>query len=341
MLIYISLFFAANSDQMKIWSQSDYNITISESIFPKAFQFMKDSKRNGSVLISMRWESIADQIHHFLFGASIAYALDRSIVVEMKKYPLEMQQPTLKLPLIGVGTKVSPNSNFTRVNVVREFQCKNWEQIVGSDPSNVLIVRNYDPITSVYSNHVLSAILKEKFETHAPFFILRHHLKPSIPKSDPYLAIDCQYFNTRRMKSMSNITHIINLFGNLIKKSSYNRIIISTNNQHMQATLKNTFPDAEVLSESEESFWKLVGASSFIGTYRSKFSMAVSYARGVPNTLVDTLTSNIFLQSSYLSGVLSPYVQDIEDLDWTTNEKLRICDNNIDDLRDILNDYVL
>jgi hypothetical protein len=118
-------------------------------------------------------------------------------------------------------------------------------------------------------------------------------------------------------------------------------LLIVTNDTQIAALLRNKIPSAQVLPEDARGLAGLVSASEFIGTYRSKLSVHVNTMRARRGSLVNTDTGDLLEMGNSQAGTLSPYMQDVEDVEFTVNERLRGCKDNIDDLRDVLRTFVL
>ena len=146
------------------------------------------------------------------------------------------------------------------------------------------------------------------------------------------------------MKNIKNETFIFNSFKNAINFLDPNhtmKLLIITNSKKIKDLFKKEFLNIIIEEENINFFWKIVGCDIFLGTYQSKLSISVTNLRGISGYYVDTNTGLLIKQSNYLSGLLSPFSQDIEDLDWTTNEKLRSCVNNFKELQKILEFFIL
>jgi hypothetical protein len=116
---------------------------------------------------------------------------------------------------------------------------------------------------------------------------------------------------------------------------------VMTNDSVVEGAIKEMSKNVRILASSWKSFVNLVHCDVFVGTYRSKLSTAVNMLRAVRGYLLNTDTGDLMEMSNSQAGLLSPYVQDVEDCEFTVNERLRGCRDNIDDLREILQRFVL
>ena len=67
---------------------------IEDSTFDSAYStFLKPLDPNSQIIISMRHQSLEAQLQHLVYGISLAYALNRSLIVEVRDYPLSKTQP--------------------------------------------------------------------------------------------------------------------------------------------------------------------------------------------------------------------------------------------------------
>jgi sulfur transfer complex TusBCD TusB component (DsrH family) len=298
------------------------------------------------VIISMRWSSLEDQLGHFLFGAALAHCLNRSLLIEMRRYPLSNPQPPMLLKFRDLQVKLVDPPVFSRLRISREFYCKQEEDFRTDAPSIPILIRNFDDMASLYGNHFLAKKLRSMFGYHAGYFLAHHYLNLSNEKL-PWkssLGVDARSFAAaRRMKHLRDANLLAGNFSNVIKtlRKQNMGVYIMTNDTVMARGIGKISSDFKVSEDSWEAFTGLLQVNAFLGTYRSKLSYAVNMLRGVPGHMLNTDNGDLMEMSNSLAGLLSPYIQDVEDCEMTVNEKLRGCKDNIDDLREILTRFIL
>ncbi|OHT08557.1 hypothetical protein TRFO_22900 [Tritrichomonas foetus] len=339
------------------WSKGYQDISntseITKEEIEKAYQtFSYPLNPNSHVIISSRFSTIEEQFNHFIFGAAIAYALNRSIKLEMRNYPLTKKQPEFLLKFKEIKPKLYETDNFFRLRVAREIFCKNETYFLTDSPSIPILIRNYDDITTLYGNHFIGSRLRSLFGMHAVYFLAHHFFEINPPQKSSsndnqkyIIGIEARVFDhVHRMKTMKdpksvgkNFTNVIN--NHVIDKKS--RFVLFTNNHDTSKILRKSLTNVQECKNPHECFSELVNANVFIGTYRSKYAQIINMARGVPGLLVNTNTGDVINMSNSQAGVLQPYLQDVEDAEYTVNEKLRGCLDNIEELREILEIFVL
>jgi hypothetical protein len=312
----------------------------------EAFRYPLNPDRH--LIISMRWTSIEDQISHLIFGAALAYALNRTILVEMRRYPLSKPQPNFLFPFRNLTPALIDPPFFSRLRIDREFYCKSQTDFEPHSSPIPLLLRNFDDVSALYGNHFIGRRLRDLFGFHASFFLSHHFIDLSAvaPTSKrPIIGIDARSFVlSRRMPHLrkssligANFTSAIH---RIVNPLNY-RIWLVTNATKIAAFIQNKFEHVTVISDDGIGLAKLIAAKVFIGTYRSKLSLHVNSMRARPGWLLNTDNGDLLEMSNSQAGVLSPYVEDVEDIEFTVNERLRGCKDNIDDLRDVLQTFVL
>ena len=295
-------------------------------------------RQDRSVIISMRWWNLDEQISHFLFGAGIAYALNRSILVEMRRYPLFQTQPKLQFQLNGITPEQINPPAFTRLRVAREFFCKSEVELEGNS-SDPLLIRNFDDISSLYGNHFIAKRLKSLFGMHAGYFLLHHYVQlPEVFEEGEFLGVEIHSFETaKKAAHMQDPALITGNFSAAVETLRSVRVCAMSNDPRVVEKMEQI----KVLPNDISGFAQLVRAKYFIGTYRSRMSNLVNMMRGRKGMMLNTDTGHILEMSNYQAGVLSPYEQNVEELEFTVNEKLRGCSDNIEELREVLHHFVL
>lgn len=345
LLLAIFGFVSANENVKKLFGSTRILGEVNMSVIDRAqevFRYPLDP--NSHIIISMRWTKLEDQINHFVFGAALAYALNRSIIVEMRRYPLDKEQPSFLIDFKDIKPALYETSTFHRLRIARELFCKDRAELEPMTREVPILVRNFDDISSLYGNHFVGTRLREMFGMHAFFFLAHRYIKMDLTQEIPNsLAVDARSFpNVKRMKHLKDAGQIAKNFTNVIKKADHKgRLIIVTNDQKVTDKLQKKFTKAEFSGDSMDSLCKMVTSSKFIGTYRSKISTIVNMLRGEKSDVLNTDTGDIVDLSNSQAGVLSPYLQDVEDAEFTVNEKLRGCSDNIQDLREVLKTFVL
>jgi hypothetical protein len=293
----------------------------------------------------MRWTTLEDQVSHLLFGAALAYALNRSIRVEMRRYPLTKPQPQFLFEFRNVVPALIDPPAFSRLRISRELYCKSRADLETDAPSIPILVRNFDDISALYGNHFVGRRLRELFGFHAALFLTHHLINLPAPAKTAGADIGVEaksFVRSRRMKHLKESDLIAANFSQAISAAQANaRIVIVTNDTQIGYLLQKKFPKAEVLFEDAQGLAELINAREFIGTYRSKLSVLVNTMRAKRGRLMNTDTGDLLEMGNSQAGMLSPYVQDVEDVEFTVNERLRGCRDNIDDLRDVLRTFVL
>lgn len=343
---------------LPIWSLGYQDISNISEISPKevkkAYQtFSYPLDPNNSIIVSSRFSKLEEQFNHLIFGTALAYALNRSIKIEMRHYPLSEEQPQFHFQFQNLNEpKLYDPDSFKRLRVARELFCKNESYFQTDSPSIPILVRNYDDISSLYGNHFIGTRLRSLFGIHAGYFLSNHFIKldqnkalSSSKDSDNVIGIDARTFeDVHRMKTLKNVKSIAQNFISFIEQidpKKKSQILIVSNNNKLLNELQKKLWNAETSTDDITGFTKLVGSKIFIGTYRSKFSQSVNMMRGVPGYLINTNTGDVINMSTSQTGVLQPYFQDVEDAEFTVNEKLRGCSDNIEDLRIVLDNFVL
>lgn len=298
-------------------------------------------RQDRSVIVSMRWWKLHEQMSHFLFGAALAYALNRSFQVEMRRYPLSSAQPALHFAIKDIPTHVTNPPSFTRLRVARELFCKS-ETELQANSSEPLLVRNFDDISSLYGNHFISQRLKSLFGMHAGYFLMHRYIElPETSGDTNFVGVEAQSFDSaKKAAHMRDPTLIAGNFSAAVArltKDMHIPVRVMSNDSRIVELMQ----DVEPLSDDINGFAQLVAAKYFIGTYRSRLSNLINTMRGRKGLMLNTDTGNVLGMSNYQAGVLSPYEQNVEEFEFTVNEKLRSCQDNIDDLRDVLHHFVL
>lgn len=331
----------------KAWKDpesKESEITIDE--INKAFNtFHSNLNPKSFLIISMRKETLEEQYSHFIFGAALAYALNRSIKIEMRNYPLSKAQPTFKFEFNGITPGLVEVEKFRRLRISREFYCKTEQELKG-DPNIPILLRNYDEITTIYGNHFLSSRMKELFGMHAAYFLSNYYLKQNeVNVKADSIGIDARSFGSVRKnkfyKDPKKITKYFNQSIAALDKDKKLNIYIVSNNTQIATTLQSVLWNSKIVDDDATGFWTLVGCKTFVGTYRSRNSNAVQMTRGVAGYLVSTSFGECKQMSNSQSGILSPYLQNVEDVEYTTNEKIRGCRDNIDEIRELLDIFIL
>lgn len=340
---------------LPIWSLGYQDISNTTEISPKEIKkayntFSYPLNPNSNIIISSRFSNLEEQFNHFIFGTALAYALNRSIKLEMRHYPLSDSQPEFHFQFQNLDEpKLYDADSFKRLRVARELFCKNESYFQTDSPSIPILVRNYDDISSLYGNHFIGSRLRSLFGIHAAYFLSHHFIKldtTKVVKSDSdVIGIDARLFSSvHRMKTLKNAKTIISNFTSFLKQIDPEKkckIVIVSNSDEVLNGLQKKLWNVEKSTDDINGFVKLVGSKIFVGTYRSKFSQSVNMMRGVSGFLVNTNTGDVINMSSSQTGVLQPYFQDVEDAEFTVNEKLRGCTDNIEDLRVVLDNFVL
>lgn len=299
-------------------------------------------REDASVIVSMRWSRLDEQISHFLFGAAIAYALNRSLKVEMRRYPLHKKQPEFQFRMKGIIPERVELKSFARLRVARELFCKTQKELEGNSSVPILI-RNYDDISSLYGNHFIGGRLTELFGIHAGYFLLRHYIDlPEVKSGKGVLGVEVQSFDAaQKMGHMRNAKLLAANFSKAIESLTSGKknlkVHVMTNDTEILKHMKSL----RQLPNNIEGFAKLVNAEYFLGTYRSKVSTLVNLMRGKKSLLLNTDNGNVLQMSNYQAGILSPFDQNVEEFEFTVNEKLRMCSDNLENLRTILHHFVL
>lgn len=298
-------------------------------------------REDASVIVSMRWWRLDEQISHFLFGAAIAYALNRSLKVEMRRYPLHKKQPEFKFRMKGIVPERVELKSFARLRVARELFCKTQKELEGNSSVPILI-RNYDDISSLYGNHFIGGRLTELFGIHAGYFLLRHYIDlPEVNSGKGVLGVEIQSFDAAQtMGHMRNAKRLAANFTSAIESLTNGKnleVHVMTNNTKILKHMKSVGE----LPNNIEGFANLVNAEYFLGTYRSKLSTLVNLMRGKKSLLLNTDNGHVLEMSNYQAGILSPFDQNVEEFEFTVNEKLRMCNDNLENLRTILHHFVL
>jgi hypothetical protein len=305
MLLLVACAWAASPDLTKILGELHLPETIlqsteiNESMIRKAHEAMKAPRDpNSHVIISMRWNSLEEQLAHFIFGAGLAYALNRSIVVEMRHYPLTKEQPPIYLKFRDLNPELTDPPVFQRVRISREFYCKGESDFRTDSPSIPLLVRNFDDVTGLYGNHFIAQKLKERFGYHAGFFIAYRHLDLSGEKGwEKTIGVDARSFaNVRRMKHLKEGKLIAGNFTRALANFKFNKgkvgYDVMTNDSVVEGAIRQKYKNVRVLSHSWKSFVDLVHCDVFVGTYRSKLSTAVNMLRAARGYLLNTDTGD-------------------------------------------------
>jgi hypothetical protein len=300
------------------------------------------------VIVSMRWAALEDQLGHLIFGSALAYALNRSIKVEMRRYPLHRPQPAFLLKFRGLAPAPADPPDFQRLRIARELYCKSRADFETDAPAVPILIRNFDDISALYGNHFVGGRLRELFGFHAALF-LGHRLVDfsTFSKGTGGNTIGVEAKSFVRARRMKHLKDPILIAGNITKairsvpESDKAKILLLTNDTQIAKFIRSEFDHVEVLSEDFTGLGRLIGARHFVGTYRSKLSVHVNTLRARPGILVNTDTGDVLQLSNSQAGILSPYIQDVEDVEFTVNERLRGCKDNIDDLRDVLHRFVL
>jgi hypothetical protein len=303
---------------------------------------------SSHVIISMRWAALEDQISHLIFGSALAYALNRSIKLEMRRYPLHKPQPPFLLKFRGLTPAPIDPPVFHRLRIARELYCKSQSDFEPDSPSVPILIRNFDDISALYGNHFVGRRLREMFGFHAALFLGHHFIDFSaFSKGIQKNTIGVEAKSFVRSRRMKHLKDPILIAGNITKAirqipdSENARILLLTNDTQIVKHIQKAFNQVEVLTEDWAGLARLIGAKHFVGTYRSKLSVHVNTFRARPGILVNTDTGDVLELSNSQAGILSPYLQDVEDVEFTVNERLRGCMDNIDDLRDVLQRFVL
>ena len=334
------------------WSQGFQSISDSSEITPEEIEaayntFSYPLNPKSYIIISSRFSTFEEQFNHFIFGSALAYALNRSIKIEMRHYPLSQPQPQFLFEFQNLNKpQLIDTDSYKRIRVARELFCKNESYFQTDSPSIPILIRNYDDITTLYGNHFLGQRLRKLFGFHSAYFLSNYFINLTHQTNDQYvIGINPINFNqVRKMTKMKNISLIVDNFVKTVQKvdpESKSQIVIVSNDQDLANQLKERLVNAVILENDIEGVSKLVAAKTFIGTYRSKFSQSINMMRGVPGYLVNTNSEDVIIMSNSQTGVLQPYYQDVEDVEFTINEKLRGCEDNIDDLRYILDNFIL
>jgi hypothetical protein len=319
---------------------------LNESLIRRAAEtFRYPLNPNSQLIISMRWTTLEDQLSHFIFGAALAFALNRSIRVEMRRYPLAGPQPDFFFALRGISMGLIDPPVFSRLRIARELYCKSQTDLETDLPSIPILVRNFDDISALYGNHFVGRRLRELFGFHAAFFIANRFVALPERSRKGTVGVEVKSFvRSRRMKHLRDVDLIVANFTMAIGKivdPAKERIVVVSNDTKIADRLKKSWPNVEVMAEDARGLAELIGAREFIGTYRSKLATHVSTLRGRKGWLVNTDTGDLMEMGNSQAGILSPYIQDVEDVEFTVNERLRGCADNIDDLRDVLRTFVL
>jgi hypothetical protein len=319
---------------------------INESLILRAVEaFRYPLNPNRQLIISMRWTTLEEQISHFVFGAALAFALNRTIKIEMRRYPLSGPQPPFLFDFRDlVPARVDP-LNFTRIRISREFYCKSAEDFETAAP---IVVRNFDDISALYGNHFIGEKLRELFGFHAGFFLAHRFVNLSgywkIARRRRVGIEAKSFMGSRRMEHLKDgrliASKFISAVHQIANPAKY-QIVVVTNDTTIAKEIRRNQTTVKVMGEDCAGLARLIEAEKFIGTFRSKLSVHVNAMRAVPGWLLDTDTGKLLKMSNSQAGVLSPYVQDVEDSEFTLNERLRGCTDNIDDLRDVLQTFVL
>lgn len=360
LLFFIFCFISSSISEKKInelnlptWSLGYQNISDISEISPKeikkAYQtFSYPLNPKSEIIVSSRFSNLEEQFNHFIFGTALAYALNRSIKLEMRHYPLSEEQPEFHFQFQNIDEpKLQDPDSFKRIRVARELFCKNESYFQTDSPSIPILIRNYDDISSLYGNHFIGSRLRSLFGIHAAYFLSHHFIKLTKPKlSDTYvIGVDARTFDSvHRMKTLKDPKSIVKDFTSFLTKidpDKKHKILIVSNNKNVLDGLQKSLWNVEKCTDDINGFTKLVASKIFVGTYRSKFTQTVNLMRGVPGFLVNTNTGDVINMTTSQTGVLQPYFQDVEDAEFTVNEKLRGCQDNIEDLRIVLDNFVL
>jgi len=304
--------------------------------------FQNNIGANGKLIISMRKNTVVEQYHHFIFGAALAYCLNRSIIVEMKHYPLTKEQPKFYFSILNQNNGLANYDLFYRFGINRETYCKNETELYHPYNTSILL-RNYHQIFAIYGNHYLSHQIQQKFGMHAEYFLAHHYLKPpphafhfpdlEPQNSKPLLCVDIEVLNLNGMPEMQNVTAIVNNFTSFIQqlnKDDKYKVVIASGSQKVLSEIKkneNFKDNAYINLDNEEiraSFlWEVQNVDLFVGTFRSQYSSMISTLRGRSGYLVDTYAGRLIKQNNYQAGRVSPFKQNFEGDEWTLNNALR------------------
>jgi hypothetical protein len=252
----------------------------------------------------------------------------------------------LLLALRDLSPRPTDPPTFLRLRIARELYCKSESDFRTDSPSIPILVRNFDDISALYGNHFVSGRLRDMFGFHAAFFLAHHLIRlPALVTKRRTLGVDARSFaRSRRMAHLRNASLIAGNFTRAIQKvvnPAKFRIVVLTNDTAIAKRLEKELPNVEVLQEDMKGLAELVNADIFIGTYRSKLSTAVNMMRGTAGWLLNSDTGDLIHMSNSQAGLLSPYIQDVEDVEFTVNERLRGCRDNINELREVLRTFVL
>ena len=290
------------------------------------------------IVVSFRWNSFEQQFHHFIYGAALAYALNASFSLDMSLYPINMPQPPFLLKFKRPVTQtIGRNfSGFRRLRVARETYCSDI------DTSRPLLIRNYEQIYSLYSNHKIATRLRSMFGMDAAFHIAHSYLDVKDPQEDGSIFIEASAMEARKMKNIASPEKIAQTVANTIKQlnTTGKRIIIYTNKKTVQSSISRVVKSAKFVN-SINSINGAMTAETFVGTFRSQLANAINLIRGKSGYLMDTETQTVIKQRVYTAGILSPFKQDVEDTDVTINERLRPCADNYADLRGVISTFSL
>ena len=327
---------------------------INESLRVKGFSAIDsyDSQmklqKMAPVIISMRWNSIEEQFHHFIFGASIAFALNRPIQIEMLKFPITGQQPQ---PFFDYTQFDAPgdymSENYTRLRVDTYFPCRNKTDITKADSSRPILIRNYATIETVYSSHLLSPILYKSFEYRAAYFFSRRYLLKNTEQLEEqykdYVGVDINKYYIKN-KDYLRPDRVFNIFRKYLNQHFDKRttkfVFLTFDDSLFTTLIKSEYHSAIILTHDYRGFSTLCSCKMFVGTYRSDFSSAVSLSRDKPGFLIDYVYDNIIEQTTSLSGIVSPYIGSVEELPNLINSKLKGCKDNSEELQQVINTFV-
>ena len=308
-----------------------------------------NSHKTSPVILSMRWSNLEKQFHHFIFGASIAFALNRTLQVEMLKYPVTNPQPEPYFdfsPFDKPGDYMS--EKYARLRIDMYFPCKTKDQITKYDETRPILIRNYDIVTSLYSSHFLNPILYKNFEYRAAYFFARKYLLKNTQHLEEvykdFIGVEISTYFIRE-KELKTVDHIFSIFqkylNQLYDKKTTKYVFVTYNNTLFSKLIKKEYPSAIILDPDYDGFSILCSCKTVVGTYRSDFTAAVSLSRDTPGYLIDYVTDNLITQSTSLSGIISPFNSKFDVLPNMVNMKLKGCKDNEDELQQVLNTFVL
>jgi hypothetical protein len=266
----------------------------------------------------------------------------------MRRYPLSQQQPRFLLRFRDLKPKLFETETFSRLRISRELYCKTESDFRNESPSIPILLRNFDDISALYGNRFVSSRLVKLFGYHAALFLCHHFIdfssfSESVPKAS--LGIEAHSFaRARRMAHLRDAGQIVANFSRvlrqLVKPEQY-KIYVMSNDTTITSQFRKQFPNVQIVTEDTNGLAALVHCSLFVGTYRSRLSNAVNMMRAVPGFLLNTDTGDLLNMSNSQAGVLSPFIQDVEDVEFTVNERLRGCKDNIQELRKVIDTFVL